>query len=185
MTPKDRISELLASAWQLRESEQYDRMLELAEEARSLSEETGFTAGVPRAIAVRAFVHYIRSDFRVALTECIEALHMAHGDSEAEGRARSVLAMVHWSLGNYEEALKNGDRALELLQALGDGVATAFGMAVKGGILLALGQPAEALEWHQRSIHAFEPFPEQAIGRARALAGLGLTYLAQKRHHEA
>ncbi len=185
VTATDRVSQLLATAWQLRESEQWDRMLALAEEARSVSEDAGFGPGIPRAIAIQAFVHYIRADFRTALSECIEALQLASGDADAECRARSVLALVHWSLGNYEEALKNGDRAINLLELVGDGVTKAFAFAVKGGILLSLGQAEEALAWHQRSIEAFDAVPEEAMGRARALSGLGLTYLAQKRYDEA
>lgn len=184
-TSTERIATLLKTAWHLRESEQWDRMLALADEARTLSEETGFAAGVPRALAMRAFVHYIRADFRTALNECIDALHLAAGDVEAECSARSVLAMVHWSLGNYEEALKNGDRAIEMLGALNDPLTTAFAYTIKGGILLSLGQPEEALDWHQRSIEAFQALPNEMIGRARALSGLGLALLAQKRHEEA
>ena len=75
MNPKERVSQLLAEAWHLRESEQWDRMLALAEEAREVAVQSGFAPGVPRAIAVRGFVHYIRSDFRAALSDCIEALH--------------------------------------------------------------------------------------------------------------
>jgi signal transduction histidine kinase len=160
-------------------------MLALAAEARSLSEQTGFAPGVPRSLAVQAFVHYIRSDFRTALSECIEALQQSAGDAEAECRARSVLALVHWSLGNYEEALSNGDRAIELLDQIGDRFGKAFALTIKGGILHSLGQLDEALAWHQLSIEAFNSMPEEAVGRARALSGLGLAYLAQKRCQEA
>ncbi|HYO81013.1 MAG TPA: tetratricopeptide repeat-containing sensor histidine kinase [Bryobacteraceae bacterium] len=176
---------MLREAWSLRESEQWERMLQMADEARLLSEQSGFNQGVPRALALRAFVHYIRSDFRTALSECIEALHLAAGDAEAECRTRSVLSMVHWSLGNYEEALKNGERSIELMEVLGDRVTMAFAFAVKGGILLSLGETEEALAWHKRSLEAFSDLPDESIGRTRALSGLGLTYLAQRRHDEA
>ncbi len=177
----EKISELVKTAWQLRESEQWDRMLALAEEARRLSEEHGVALGVPRALAIQAFVHYIRSDFEGALAESIEALRLSAGDEEAESRARSVLALVHWTLGNYEEALRNSERSIQLLELLGEGVDKAFAFAVKGGILLSLGQLDEALAWHQRSIESYNSVTEEVSGRARALSGLGLTYLAQKR----
>lgn len=180
----EQVASLLDAAWRLRDSEDWEQMLALAGQARELSESVGYSAGISRALALQAFVHYIRSDFRKALAECIEALHLALGDAEAECRARSVLAMVHWSLGNFEEALKNGDRAIEMLDVIGDRVTKAFALAIKGGILLSLGQPEEALAWHQRSIEAFDSLPGELIGRARALAGLGLTYLAQKRYEE-
>lgn len=179
------ISELLQQAWQLRESEQWEKMLELAAQARMLSEETGFSPGVPRALAVQAFVHYIRSDFQTALAECIEALRLSSGDVEAESRSRGVLALVHWSLGNYEEALRNSDQSLQMLDRTGEDLPKAFGFAVKGGILLSLGQLDEALECHQKSIETFQTTPEEVAGKARALSGLGLTYLAQKRYEEA
>jgi signal transduction histidine kinase len=184
-TDRETITELLRTAWEFRDSEQWEQMLALAAEARNLSEQSGFAPGVPRALAVQAFVHYIRADFRTALALCIEALQLASGDVEAESRARSVMAMVHWSLGNYEEALKNGERAIELLDRLKDRVSKAFALTIKGGILLSLGQPEEAIAWHRQSIAAFEAVPEEAVGRARAMAGLGLAYLAQKRCAEA
>ena len=77
MTDTERISHLLNSAWQFRESEHWEDMLALAAEARALSEKTGFAPGVPRSLAVQAFVHYIRADFRTALAECIDALQYA------------------------------------------------------------------------------------------------------------
>jgi signal transduction histidine kinase len=160
-------------------------MLALATEARNLSEQIGFGAGRPRALAVEAFVHYIRSDLKTALAQCIESLRLGAGDVEAEARTRGVLALVHWSLGNYEEALRNSDQSIELLERPGDEVPKAFAYAIKGGILLSLGELDEALEWHQRSIEVFQTAPGEVIGRARALSGLGLTYLAQKRHEEA
>ena len=185
MSDRDRIEELLRRAWELRITEEWDETLAVSEEARALSERVGFMPGVSRAYSTQAFVHYIRSDFRRALSLSIDALHMTGGDAEAECRARSVLAMVHWSLGNYEEALKNGDRSLELMDRINDAVTKAFALAVKGGILLSLGDPEEALLWHQRSIEAFRSIPDQMVGRARALSGLGLTYLAQKRFEQA
>jgi signal transduction histidine kinase len=185
VTGSERISHLLKTAWEFRESEHWEEMLTLAAEARALSHEIGFAPGVPRSLAVQAFVHYIRADFRTALAECIDALHLAAGDVEAECRARSVLAMVHWSLGNYEEALKNGEQAIELLHRLDDRVGRAFALTVKGNILLSLGQTEEALVWHQRSIEEFMAMPHEHVGRARALSGLGLTYLTQRRYSDA
>ena len=179
------ISALLHKAWQLQSSEQWDEMLALATEARELSDRIGFSPGRPRALAVEAFVHYIRSDLRTALAQCIEALRLSGGDVEAEARVRGVLALVHWSLGNYEEALRNSDQSIELLNRPGDEVPKAFAYAVKGGILLSVGDLDEALALHQRSIEVFQSAPDEVVGKARALSGLGLTYLAQKRHEEA
>lgn len=179
------ISELIHNAWQLRDAEQWDRMLELAGEARRRSEQSGFAAGIPRALAVQAFVHYIRSDLKAALADCIEALRLSDGDAEAESHTRGVLALVHWSIGNYEEAFRNSEQSIQLLDRTGDRVTKAFAFAVKGGILLSLGQLDDALQCHRRSLDLFQSMPEAMLGRARTLSGLGLTYLAQKRYEEA
>ena len=160
-------------------------MLAIAAEARAISERIGFTCGHPRALAVEAFVHYIRSDFNTALSLCTEALHCASGDVETEARTRGVLALVHWNLGNYREALRSSEQAINLLDRPGDEIAKAFAYAVKGGILLAVGELDQALAWHQRSVELLDSAPDQIVGKARALSGLGLTYLAQKRDEEA
>jgi signal transduction histidine kinase len=179
------VSELLRKAWHLQDTEQWDEMLRLAAEARAISERIGFTLGRPRALAVEAFVYYIRSDFKTSLSLCTEALRLASGDAEAEGRTRAVLALVHWSLGNYPEALRSSDEAIRLLGRPGDEISKAFAYAVKGGIQLAVGELDQALASHQRSIEVLQSAPDEVVGRARALSGLGLTYLAQKRDEEA
>jgi tetratricopeptide (TPR) repeat protein len=132
LTPKD-VSELLRKAWRLQESEQWDEMLAIAVEARAISERIGFASGHPRALAVEAFVHYIRSDFNTALRLCTEALHLASGDVEAEARTRGVLALVHCDLGNYREALSSSEHAIDLLTRPGDEIAKAFAYALREG----------------------------------------------------
>src|SRR5688500_16491673 len=110
------VDQLNREAFHLRESEQWDRMLALSDEARSLAESNGYRAGIARALVVRAFVRYIRSDFQAAINDCTEAIDIATAhDPEGEGKALGTLAMVNWSVGNYEEALRQGDRSLELL----------------------------------------------------------------------
>ena len=160
-------------------------MLAIAAEARATSERIGFAPGHPRALAVEAFVSYIRSDFGTALGLCTEALHAACGDIEAEARTRGVLALVHWNLGNYREALRSSEQSIILLDRPGDEIAKAFAYAIKGGILLAVGELDQALAWHQRSVEVLESAPDEVVEKARALSGLGLTYLAQKRDEDA
>jgi tetratricopeptide (TPR) repeat protein len=139
--------------------------------------------GVARSFAVTAFAHYIRADLRTALSECMEALRLAPRDAETESRARAVLALIHWSLGNYEEGLENVDRSLRAAPLAG--WETAFTYAIKGGILLSVGALDEAVECHLRSLDEFKASRNRGIEMARALAGLGLVYLAQKEHEHA
>jgi signal transduction histidine kinase len=174
---RERVRELVEAAWNLREGEQWDTLLAMAAEAKELAQSIGDQPGVSLALSAQGFVHYIRSDFTAALSSCMEALKLAYNDEQAEGRARGILAVVHWSLGNYDEALKQGDRALDLLARAHDAVTEAFGLSAKGGILHGLGEYAQALEWNQRALQRFEELGD-GVGKSRALALLGSTYLA-------
>jgi signal transduction histidine kinase len=174
---RQRVRELVEQAWNLRESEQWDRLLTTAAEAKKLAEESGDQVGVSLALSAQAFVNYIRSDFTTALACCMDALKLSYRDEQAEGRARGILAMVHWSLGNYDEALKQGDRSLDLLARAGDVVTEAFAFSAKGGILHGLGEYMQALEWNRRALERFEELGD-VVGKSRALALLGSTYLA-------
>jgi signal transduction histidine kinase len=174
---RQRVRELVEQAWNLRETEQWDKLITTAAEAKKLAEESGDRVGVSLALSAQAFVHYIRSDFTTSLSCSMEALKVSYADEQAEGRARGILAMVHWSLGNYDEALKQGDRALELLARAGDAVTEAFAFSAKGGILHGLGEYAQALDWNQRALQRFEELGDP-VGKSRALALLGSTYLA-------
>jgi signal transduction histidine kinase len=174
---KQRVRELVDQAWNLREGEHWDRLLATAEEARDLALAIGDQAGASLALSAQGFVHYIRSDFTTALSCCVEALKLSYGDEQAEGRARGILSMVHWSLGNYDEALKQGDRALEILESGDDRLTQAFAFSAKGGILQSLGEYTQALEWNQRALEQFEALGD-LVGKSRALALLGSCYLA-------
>lgn len=170
----DRLNEL---ALNLRELEQWDRMLSLAAEALELAEASGYEAGAARSIAIRGFVSYIRSDFQAALADCEEALRRGECYPDVEGSARAVLSMVHWSLGNFDDALEQSDRAIERLRATGDKVTEAFMMAARGGVLHELGDDEHALICHEAAFRMFESM-NHAFGMARALSGLGSIYQA-------
>src|SRR5262245_43324710 len=97
----ERADLLTQLAMEVREFEQWDRMLNLSDEARELSVRAGYPRGVARSMVVRAFVEYIHSDYGAAITDCTEALKTAGEDEETVAEARAILALVHWSLGNF------------------------------------------------------------------------------------
>lgn len=171
-------------AMEIRELEQWDRMLALAAEAQALSEEADYSRGIARSITVRAFVEYIRSEYAIAVKHCMEALSFAADDEETEARARSVLAVVQWSLGNYDEAFRHGTYALEVFRRLGDVMNEAFGEAARGGILHSLGRYEEAIEAHLLALGLFRSIGHR-VGESRALAGLATTRQAQDKAAEA
>ena len=178
------ISALLHKAWQLQSSEQWDEMLALAAEARELSARIRFSPGRPRALAVEAFVHYIRSDLR-PLWRNASSLSALAGVTLKQKRVPG--ACWRWSTGALEITKKLFATAISpsiFLNRPGDEVPKAFAYAVKGGILLSVGDLDEALALHQRSIEVFQSAPDEVVGKARARPDSD-SHLAQKRHEEA
>ena len=174
---QERVAILNALAYSLTGFEQWDRMQTLASEAVTIARSIGDTQGEGTALGILAFVQYIRSDLKAALANCMQGLTLASGDSQAESRIRVVLAMVHWTLGNFDEALRHVERSLPVLRERKDSTTEAFAMAAKGGILHSLGQYDLAVACYRDSLELFRDVGFN-VGVARALSGLGSAYQA-------
>jgi signal transduction histidine kinase len=174
---KERVEVLNQLAYALRVSEQWDRMQMLATEAAALAHEIDDGPAEGRALAMIAFVQYIRSDLKPALANCMQALRLAAGDSVVDAQIRVVLGMVQWTLGNFDEALRHIDRSLPVLRELKDRTTEAFAASAKGGILHSLGQYDLAVACHQDALELFRA-EGLDVGIGRALSGLGSAYQA-------
>ena len=182
--PRARIDLLLKFALELRGHEDWDEMFTLASEARELSEAIDYPRGLSFSLGTQAFVHYIRSNYETALDECMKALALAGSDPEGEGKIRTVLSLVHWSIGNFDEALRNADRSRQLLHQLGCPIDEAFAHNIRGGVLHSLGEYEQSLAANLRSLELFRQH-DYPVGIARALAGVGSAYRALGRNEEA
>lgn len=181
---RDRADLLLRLALALRESEQWDRMVELADQAAHISEAAGYRLGIARSVAVRGFVSYIRADYAAALQLCSHAIELAADDLETASRTQGILALVHWSLGNYDEAFRHGTEAIQAYQRLGLAVDEAYGYASRGGILQSLGRYEQAEESLRGALERFRAVGSP-VGQARVLAGLAGVANALGRSDEA
>ena len=173
----ERMAALNELAYALRETEQWDRMQALANEAAGIAATLGDQVGEGHALGVIAFVQYIRSDLKSALANCMKALSLAAADRNADARIRVVLGMVQWTLGNFDEALRHIDRCLPVLRELNDRVTEAFATSAKGGILHSLAQYDLAVACHRDALELFRESGFK-VGVARALSGLGSAYRA-------
>lgn len=168
---------LIRSAMELRELEQWDEMVALSNQAFEISQRIEYRGGLARSIGIQAFVHYVRSNYRTALASCVEAMRLANGDPEIEARVRPVFALVHWSLGNFEEALRHTSQSMTLLRTIDDPISQAFNYAIQGGILHSLGNYEKALAAFLESLEQFRSI-DYPVGVSRALSGIGSTYHA-------
>jgi signal transduction histidine kinase len=182
--PRPRIDLLISVAFHRRNLERWDEMIAMATEARELSESIGYSAGIASGMGLQAFVYYIRSEYDTSLAHCMKALSLTENDPDTEGKIRGVLSLVHWSLGNFEEALKQSDRSRGLVHQSGDGISEAFAFTVRGGILHSLGEYEQALAAHNRSLELFRE-NDYTVGFARGLSGAGSALLALGRLAEA
>ncbi|HYI97931.1 MAG TPA: tetratricopeptide repeat protein [Bryobacteraceae bacterium] len=174
---RERLAVLLELAYALRAGEQWDRMQALSLEAAEIARTFEDGASEGRALAVLAFVQYIRSDLKSALANCTKALQLTMGDAHSQATIGVIVAMVQWTLGNFDEALRHIDRSLPTLREVNDQTTEAFAVVAKGGIFHSLGQ-------YDLSVACFRDALELCrdtgfeIGVARALAGLGSAYQA-------
>jgi signal transduction histidine kinase len=181
---RERVDALNQLAYVIREQEQWDRMLALAAEAQEIAQECGYTAGLATSLVLQGFVRYFQSEYQQAFTLLLDALALASGDELAEGRARSVLSLVHWSLGNFDEALGQAERSIALLRGTDDTINYAFVITTRAGILHSLGQPVEALAGHREAHEIFRRV-DYKVGVARSLSGIGAAWLALGNPEEA
>jgi signal transduction histidine kinase len=181
--PLRRVDLLNALAIELRDHEEWERMRELADEAHGIATEAGYDRGVAQALVAQGFVHYMRTDLSHALSSAVEALRRAKGDPATEAHAHALLAVVHWSLGNLEQALDSSDRFLSDLDGT-DGVGQGYAYSVRGGVLQSLGRYEEALAAHELSYSFFEK-EGHFVGIARSLTGLGGAHAALNKREKA
>ncbi len=168
--------ETIAEADRLRQTEQWDRMLELSATAYRLSEQSGYRRGMASALGIRAFVHYMRSSLQQAIEDSMQALTMCDGDLIVEGRVRGILSVVHWTLGNYDEMLREGQIAMEYLRGSATVIDEAFGWISRGGMFHDMGDYESALQSSEHAIQMLSP-ESNGVALGRAYAQLGAAHL--------
>ena len=111
---RERIDLLNSLGWELRVDEDWHRVLELAQQARQLSEACGYQRGIAGSLRNTAFAHYLLADLEAAIAESLESLRLflEIGDRRGEAQARAIIGFVYWTLGNYDQALTEGFQAL-------------------------------------------------------------------------
>jgi len=167
-----RADRLAEEAFALRTTEQWERMMAMAQEIRALSEPIGYRAGVARALALSAFVHYIRSDLHTAIDELMRALPLIENDAKTEARIGGLLAMVHWSLGNYDEMTRVGERAAQLYALVPNAEEEGFVLTTRGGMHQSMGDLETAERLQEEAIAKFRTV-DSPVGLGRAMSGLG------------
>lgn len=171
-----RVDALATKGYELRVSEHFDQMIETGSEGLDIARRIQYRQGIARCLGVLAFAHYMRSEFHLAVEECAEALEIVSGDPLTEGRLRGILSLVYWSLGNYDEMTREGERAMELLAQSPERLDEAFAWVSRAGIAHSLRDYETALAYANRAIQVLD-IRDNPVARGRAYAQLGAAHL--------
>ena len=180
--PKDvreRVDLLNSLGWDLRVDEDMQRVLQLEQEARQLSEACGYRRGIAGSLRNTAFAHYLLADLETAIAESLESLKLFReiGDRKGEAQTRAVVGFVHWTLGNYDQALTEAFQALRGAEEQDDKWGTGWCYTLIGGVYQSLRDYEQAVGYHQKS-HALFSAIAEPLGEARSLIGIGAAYKA-------
>ena len=176
---RERVDLLNSLGWELRVDENWRRVLELAQQARQLSEASGYQRGIAGSLRNTAFAHYLLADLQKAIAESLESLRLflEIGDRNGEAQARAVVGFVYWTLGNYDQALAEGFQALRTAEELGDKWGMGWCLALIGGVYQSLHDYEQAVRYYERSHAVFAEIAEP-VGGARSLIGIGAAFQA-------
>src|SRR5262245_3711163 len=176
---RERADLLNSLGWELRVDEDWHRLLDLARQARELSEVSDYQRGLAGSLRNAAFAHYLLADLEVAISESFESLRLFReiGDRKGEAEARAIIGFVYWTLGNYDRALAEGFQALRLAEEEGEKWGTGWCCALIGGVYQSLRDYEQAARYHEKGYQLFAEMHD-ALGEARLLVGMGAAYHA-------
>ena len=176
---RERADLLNSLGWELRVDEDWHRLLDLARQARELSEVCDYQRGLAGSLRNAAFAHYLLADLAVAIAESFESLRLflEIGDRKGEAEARAIIGFVYWTLGNYDRALAEGFQALRLAEEQGEKWGTGWCCALIGGVYQSLRDYEQAARYHEKGYQLFAEMHDP-LGEARMLVGMGAAYQA-------
>src|SRR5579863_1549590 len=124
-----------------------------------------------------------------ALRDAAEAreIFIRHGKLLRAGQIDVNAAMINFELGQYDQALRLFDRAIETYQLQGEGVELniARARANKAITLAAQGKFREAVALHELARSTFAAYPEQDIAVAREELNIAQIYASQGHYSQA
>jgi two-component system NtrC family sensor kinase len=158
---------------------------ELSHEALEMSRRLKYPDGEAYSLGLIGYAEYMIADFDSGLHHLEQALTIALAADARHAQARiySVLAMVHRSLGNFDQAFSCALKALKIFQAMPNSLMHAWILNSLGNIHHDLHDYDRALNYHTESLTQFRSLSEQEpdnaefrVGEARAMTGIGTVY---------
>jgi len=179
------IEALLSQATAALDNEDHARARACTEQAMAGAQAAGLKAQLVRAHELAATLAYRDTDHALALRHVIKASTLAQetGDAFLSARVASVSALVSWSTGDCEGALRELEAALPAALE-GDDPELLFHTTNRlGALYSALDDPQTGLHWHRRALQTSRLLPTRRQ-EALALGNIGARELEIGQHHQ-
>ena len=180
-----KIDELNALAWKLRYTD-YQRGLELSEEAHRLALALGDSSGLAYSLRNKSFCQYRLSHYEDALANAQEALELFSALEDKRGleSTQNTLGTIRVMTGQLVQGLQHFHVMHELCRELGDKEREVSALNNIGAVHFYLSDYANALSYHLRAATLLESLQDD-LGRSRSLNNIGLTLHKSGEHEEA
>ncbi|MFQ5883923.1 MAG: tetratricopeptide repeat protein [Thermoplasmata archaeon] len=160
----------------------FDKSLESFESALELSEENRKRADILTDLGE---VYENRGEHDKAIRTYNEALDLVKGEGcKEEGLALSGIGVVHWSRGEYSNALENCEMGLEILEKIGNQRGIAYSLNNIGNVYLGKGEFDTALENYRKCLEIGEKTGNQR-DIAHILGNIGAVHLQRGEYKKA
>jgi predicted ATPase len=172
-----------------RRAEQAEDVTALVTLAEALGDPTRLAVAYKRQAGYLTYTHRYNEAQR--LGEQTLALYRERGDRLGEAQTLRELGFLHWSAGDYGQALVYGRLALQLHRVLGDVSAEATALHNLAEIYRGLGSPRQALQLYSQALDLHWASKDQQwqgltlYGMAHALRQVGNTQAALERYQQA
>lgn len=169
------IDRLNQEAWDLRRTEDWAQIAALAEEGLVLARSCGYQRGIAEALRNSFFIDYIQANFAAGSPKAYEALAIAEelDDADMCAMAHTGFCLMHWGLGDYEQSIREGLKAIELYEKGTDRSSQGWALATVGSVYQNIGESEQATHYLLRGKEVLEAC-DDTLGVARAISGLGL-----------
>ena len=152
----------------------------VVEKCKDVAERAGMLAYQPGLIycnGVLGYAYYMLSEYDTALPLLQDTLAALSTEEESPLRYRltGTIALIHISLGNFQQALQYGFQTRDLLQQIGDRTQEGWTVHGFGMCYQEMGLVDEALKAYTDSLAIFEE-TDELNGIGRALTGIGSIY---------
>ncbi|HEX6607276.1 MAG TPA: tetratricopeptide repeat protein [Chloroflexia bacterium] len=155
---------------------QYEPALAHLHTARTLAEQQGDREAQARACRWIARLYENRAEYAAALDWIRQGLTVL-GDQQSPARAEmlAIAGLISMRQGNYEQAIAQGEEAMQVAERLGDKGALAFACNSRAVISVIQANNREAVHYFEKTRALYEE-TENIYGQAMAENGLANAY---------